>query len=291
MVPYKSHISMKEKLRQKLLEQMGASPPATERSCQTARRPVRSTEVTNAILVIDDETSSLEFVTAVLENNGYHVLPANSVAEGKSLLQAASRVPIIITDLKMPQEDGFALLEYLRDNIRLSHIPVIVLTCCTDRNIILRAVELGARDYLIKPFPAELLLARVKRIYDKGKGSILLITDNNQAVVILKRTLMADGFRVFSASTVPDVKELLGRERFDLAICELVLEDNTGLDLMMAAREDGHYLPFLFITDPVIKMTDDDIKSAGGYGLIKKPFNNADVLRGIGAAIAKSRHL
>ncbi len=290
MVPYESVVSMKENLRQKLLEQMGASLPAMERPCQTARKPARSTEGTNAILVIDDELSCLEFTTTVLEESGYHVLPANSVAEGKSLLQAASRVPIIITDLKMPQEDGFVLLEYLRDNIRLSHIPVIVLTCCTDRNVILRAVELGARDYLIKPFPAELLLARVKRIYDRGKGSILLITDNNQAIAILNRTLMADGFRVFSASSVPEVKGLLGREQFDVAICELVLEDNTGLDLMMAAREDGYYLPFLFITDPVIKMTDEDIKSAGGYGLIKKPFNNADVLRAIGAAIARSRH-
>ena len=280
---------MKEGLRQRLLEQIGSSLSAPEQLHPAAKIQARPTPETSSILVIDDEPSSLEFTTTVLQNNGHQILPGQSVAEGKALLQGAAGVTLIITDLKMPREDGFSLLEYLRETVRYSHIPVIVLTCCTDQNIILKAIGLGARDYLIKPFTAELLLARVRRIYDKGKGNILLITDNHQTVAILRRTLMADGFRVSSTHLKTEVRELLGREQYDVAICELILQDQTGLDLMITVQDDGYFLPFLFVTDSIIKLSEDDIRSSGGFGLIKKPFNNGEVLRAVVAAIARHR--
>jgi DNA-binding response OmpR family regulator len=281
---------MKERIRQRLLEQMGSSVSVSDRPRPTARKQVRPVQVTNAVLIIDDEPSCLEFTTTVLQTNGYHILTASSVAEGKAMLQANPGVTLIITDLKMPREDGFSLLAYLRDDVRYCHIPAIVLTCCTDKNIILRAIGLGAREYLIKPFTADLLLTRVRRIYDRAKGNILLITDNDQTVVILKRTLGADGFRVSASGSEPEVRDLIGREPFDVAICELVFQDKTGLDLLIAVRDDGSDLPFLFITDPLIKLSDEDIRSAGGFGLIKKPFNNSDVLRAVTAAIIRRRH-
>jgi CheY-like chemotaxis protein len=280
---------MKEQLRQRLLEQIGSSVSTPEHLRPAARKQIRPTGDAGVILVIDDEPSGLEFTATVLESNGYYVLSGQSVADGKSLLQIIPGVNLIVTDLKMPREDGFCFLEYLRDTVRFSHIPVIVLTCCTDQNIILKAIELGARDYLIKPFTAELLLTRVKRISEKRKGNILLVTDNDQTVLILRRTLMADGFRVSAVQTQDEVKELLAQEQFDVAICELILQEQTGLDLMMAARDDGQYLPFLFVADSIVKLTDEDIRSAGGFGVIKKPFNNSDVLRAVGSAIARNR--
>ncbi|NMC43774.1 MAG: response regulator [candidate division Zixibacteria bacterium] len=281
---------MKEHIRQRLFEQMGSSIAMPDRPRPIARKQARPAQATSAILVIDDEPSCLEFTTTVLQSNGYNILAAQSVAEGKALLQANPGVTLIITDLKMPREDGFSLLAYLRDTFRFSHIPTIVLTCCTDQNIILRAIGLGAREYLIKPFTADLLLTRVRRLYDKTKGNILLITDNEQTVVILKRTLIGDGFRVSAACADAEIRELLTREPFDVAVCELILEDRTGLDLLIGVRDDGYFLPFLFIADSLIKLSDEDIRSAGGFGLVKKPFNNNDVLRAVTAAITRSRH-
>lgn len=281
---------MKERIRQRLLEQMGATVAVPDRPRPAPRKQANPVQIANTVLVIDDEPSCLEFTVAVLENNGYRILSGQSVAEGKAQLQANPGVTLIVTDLKMPREDGFSLLNYLRDDVRYCHIPTIVLTCCMDQNIILRAISLGARDYLIKPFAADVLLTRVRRIYDKAKGNVLLITDNDQTIVILKRTLVADGFRVSAARSEREVRELLGREPFDAAISELVFQNKTGLDMLVSIRDDGHFLPLLFITDSLIKLSEEEIRSAGGFGLIKKPFNNGDVLRAVSAAVARHRH-
>ena len=110
------------------------------------------------VLVADDDHGIRVFVAANLRKQGYDVTTAS---DGQDALDAASLKPpdLIVLDLAMPGLDGFAVLERLR---RWSQVPVLVLSAHAEQAEKVRALDLGADDYLTKPFGVEELLARVR---------------------------------------------------------------------------------------------------------------------------------
>lgn len=115
---------------------------------------------TGRILVVDDQSANVRVVTALLERHGYVVTAA---ASGKDALQAATgEVPdLLLLDMMMPGMDGFELLAALRELPGFRQVPTVFLTAAQDRDLLLRAFESGAVDYVTKPFMPEELLARV----------------------------------------------------------------------------------------------------------------------------------
>ena len=112
------------------------------------------------ILVVDDQPANLRVVGTLLQRHGYEVQPAANGPEALQLAQA--RVPdLMLLDMMMPGMDGFELLRQLRQQATLQAVPVIFLTAAQDRELLLRAFDAGAVDYVTKPFIPEELLARV----------------------------------------------------------------------------------------------------------------------------------
>ena len=117
---------------------------------------------TGRILVVDDQPANLRVVGALLERNGYAVASASS---GPDALSAARSAPpdLVLLDMMMPGMDGFELLAALKDEPGMRQVPAIFLTAAQDRELLLRAFEAGAVDYVTKPFIPEELLARSGR--------------------------------------------------------------------------------------------------------------------------------
>ncbi|MEM9159235.1 MAG: hybrid sensor histidine kinase/response regulator [Verrucomicrobiota bacterium] len=113
------------------------------------------------ILIVDDLPKNLQLVGTVLRNNGYRVSPAGS---GQAALERLQNVKadLILLDLMMPEMDGLEVCEKLKENPDTADIPVIFLTASSELEHLLTAFELGAMDYITKPFYAPELLARVK---------------------------------------------------------------------------------------------------------------------------------
>ena len=114
------------------------------------------------ILVIEDEADLRSNVSRVLKAEGYEVITAENGAAGVEA--ALAQMPdLIVCDITMPEMDGFGVLFSLRENVTTSKIPFIFLTASTrtyDRNF---GVQLGANDYITKPFKLEDLLAAVRK--------------------------------------------------------------------------------------------------------------------------------
>jgi len=112
------------------------------------------------VLVIDDEPQIRRALRAGLEHNGYEVMLAANGEEGLDV--AALKIPdLLILDLALPGTDGFTVLKQLRE---WSGIPVIVLTVREGEEEKIKALDLGADDYLIKPFGLGELLARMRAV-------------------------------------------------------------------------------------------------------------------------------
>ncbi len=103
------------------------------------------------ILVADDSTSIRKFVTFALRELGYRVLTA---ADGMEALERlpSEHIDLIITDLNMPNIDGFEFIRTLRETEEYRWIPVIILSSLANEDDIQRGLMLGANSYLVKPF-------------------------------------------------------------------------------------------------------------------------------------------
>ncbi len=114
------------------------------------------------ILVVDDETEILERIEPRLKANGYDVYTANDGVEGIKKLYEVSP-DLILLDILMPRADGFKILQILKKYKSTSSIPIVMITAKGESGNIMKAQELQAADYIIKPFKAEELLKVVQR--------------------------------------------------------------------------------------------------------------------------------
>ena len=112
------------------------------------------------ILVVDDQPANIRVVSGLLERHGYQVSSASN-GEDALVIAAESRPDLILLDMMMPGMDGFELLAALQQMPELHGVPSIFLTAAQDRDLLLRAFDAGAVDYVTKPFMPEELLARV----------------------------------------------------------------------------------------------------------------------------------
>ena len=115
------------------------------------------------ILVIEDEEDILELVRYNLAKEGYRVIKAGS---GERALQlATSEVPdLVLLDLMLPGVDGIEVCRRIKGDSATQHIPVIMLTAKSEETDIVVGLELGADDYITKPFSPRVLLARIKAV-------------------------------------------------------------------------------------------------------------------------------
>ncbi len=112
------------------------------------------------VLLIDDEQFYFKLIRKTLKEADYDLEYARSGSEGLAKIPAFEP-EVLIVDLKLPEMDGFEILERLRQDSKFGHIPVIVITAKDELSEKLKAFELGADDYLVKPFQPEELVARI----------------------------------------------------------------------------------------------------------------------------------
>ncbi len=122
------------------------------------------------ILVIDDEPDILELVHYNLSRHGYEVTCVLSGEE--ALTQLGLRRPdLVVLDLMLPGADGLEVCEAMKHNVRTASIPIIMLTARAEEADVVSGLELGADDYLTKPFSPRVLLARIKAVLRRQQDS------------------------------------------------------------------------------------------------------------------------
>ncbi len=149
------------------------------------------------VLVADDEARMIHFIRMNLELEGFQVIEASNGIEALDMVR--KHIPdLIILDVMMPQLDGFETLRMLRE---FSGIPVIMLTAKGEEEDKVRGLELGADDYVTKPFGARELVSRVKavlrRVSSIGEpGEAVIQIDKRLSVDFNRREVIVAGRRI-----------------------------------------------------------------------------------------------
>lgn len=124
-----------------------------------------------SVLVVDDDSINRMLLSKRLEQEGHRVATAEDGREALEMLNA-EQFDVVLLDVLMPELDGYETLERIESDEKLRHIPVIMVSALEEIESVVRCIELGAEDYLPKPFDPVLLRARLnacltkKRLHD-----------------------------------------------------------------------------------------------------------------------------
>ncbi len=119
---------------------------------------------THRALVVEDNEHVCYMLEFIMERAGYDVNAVNNGRDAQAAIENLEPVDIIVLDLMLPYISGYQLISEIRDNPDWQHVPIVVLSGKVMEHDIVRALDLGANDYITKPFRPEELLARLRRI-------------------------------------------------------------------------------------------------------------------------------
>lgn len=123
------------------------------------------------ILIVDDEEDILELIKYNLKNEGYLILTAQT---GEKAIQLAKQFmpDLMVLDLMLPGIDGLEVTKYLKNNELTNQMPIVMLTAKGEESDIVTGLELGANDYISKPFSPKVLVARIRSILRRRQKTL-----------------------------------------------------------------------------------------------------------------------
>lgn len=133
------------------------------------------------ILIVEDESKMREFIGLYLRKEGYKLMEAEN---GEIALDRfiENKIDLIVLDIMMPKLDGFEVCKKIREN---SQVPIIILTAIEEESDQVKGYNIGADDYVTKPFKIKILIAKIKRLLEKNK-------DNETKKIFIYHDLIID---------------------------------------------------------------------------------------------------
>jgi len=188
----------------------------------------------------------------------------------------------------MPEMDGYTVLSRLRKKGLLFRLPVIMVSAVQKKTSLIECLQLGARDFVIKPVNMETLQAKIWRSLEGWKhlnwsdnevfkvdAKILLVEDNDLNVQLVTTRLKRYGMSVESVSTGQEGVEKCLSEPYDLILLDLVLPDISGIDILRFAKssEANKETPILMLSAEDKPEMIESCMELGAEDFIRKPFN------------------
>ena len=209
----------------------GGVPPDEEGREAARAAPAESAPRKGVILVVDDNADNRDMLGRRLTRQGYETLTA---AGGRAALDtlAARPVDLVLLDVMMPDLDGYAVLQRLKTDPGLRDIPVLMISALDELSSVVRCIQLGAEDYLGKPFDPVLLQARIGACLEKKR-----LHDQD----VRHREELAEWNRTLEQRVAEQVAQLerLGRLKrfFSPALAELIVAGGADDPLRTHRRE------------------------------------------------------
>lgn len=227
---------------------------------------------TKTILVVDDEEHILELIRYNVEAAGYHVLTANTGEEGLSLLEK-KEVDLVLLDWMLPGMDGIEVLQKIRNHTKNRNLPVILLTAKNDEISKVVGLEVGADDYLSKPFGVHELLARIKALLRRTNGKFKTEEENEEVFEVdnisinkTRRIVKVNGEPVELSLKEFELLYLLSKNRGIVFSRDTLLEKIWGYDYLGETRTVDVHIRNLRIKIEVDDSNPEIIKTVRGIG-------------------------
>ncbi|HUZ45739.1 MAG TPA: PAS domain S-box protein [Terriglobia bacterium] len=261
------------------------------------------------VLVVDDNATNRRILDAMLR----HWRMEPTLAEGGEIALASMEqhaasgktFPLVLIDAQMPEMDGFALAEKIKQNPKLANATVMMLTSVGQRGDAARCRELGIAAYLIKPIRQSELLRAILEALGKSSGApervplvtrhylretqraahILLAEDNAVNQKLVMRLLEKRGLSVTATGNGKEVLAALEKQSFDLALMDVQMPEMDGFEATAIIRKreqgTGIHLPIIALTAYAMKGDEERCIAAGMDAYVSKPIRPQELFKAI----------
>jgi len=255
-----------------------------------------TTRARKLVLLADDSPLIHRHTAPILEDNGCDVVAAYDGAEALRL--AAERAPdLVITDIEMPQLDGYQVCKRLKEDPATAHIPVLICSSLGEAADLERGFDAGADDYLVKPVVPEELSTRVRQLFlgtmPASREKILVVDDSPAQRHYVADCLARQGFDISTAEN-----GRLGLEKAHAILPALVISDYempemNGFELVHALRRDPELrnVPVIMLTARDSRRDMAQMRAAGASAYLVKPFAQDKCVAMVERTLAERRLL
>jgi two-component system sensor histidine kinase/response regulator len=257
-------------------------------------------------LVVDDNSTNRRILGDMLKRWGMKPqLETGGEAGLHALQEAADRgepFQLVLSDMEMPEMDGFSFVEKIRENAKLAEVPVVLLTSGRLQGYAERSKELGITVRLSKPVGRADLLVAVQQVLGDfeeqnrrtlitpsshrkpGQGARILVAEDNKVnQTVVMRMLEKVGHRVIVANNGNEALAALEREEFDLVLMDVQMPEMDGLEATAAIRKSeeysGRHMPIIALTANAMLGDQEKCLQAGMDGYISKPIRAKELIQ------------
>lgn len=198
----------------------------------------------STLLIVDDNDMNRDLLARRLKQAFYEVIDVNNGVDALRITEQ-QHVDLVLLDILMPDLDGYQVLERLKGGEKTKTLPVIMLTAVHEMDSVVRCFELGADDYLTKPYNIPFVRSRIATCLRsrtdtvQGQNStarILVVDDNMVNRDMLQRRLEREGYEVDSAENGIQALEMLERQKYDLVLLDILMPEMDGYDVLRALK-------------------------------------------------------
>jgi two-component system cell cycle response regulator len=190
-----------------------------------------------SVLVVDDDKNLLDLMTLKLQQKNIRVVGVTD--SGAAIAMMTRQLPdLIVLDINMPGLNGHDILRRLKQDPEFVAIPVLMLTAQAQEKDVVSALHSGAMDYIVKPFDADQLVARVEKILDASRFTVVIADNDPLILQLLDRKFRNRGFRVRLAEDGTDAWRQIFKTLPDLVILDRMMPGIEGFAILKQMREE-----------------------------------------------------
>jgi DNA-binding response OmpR family regulator len=246
------------------------------------------------VLLADDSELIHKHTVPLLTAAGYEVLEAWDGAEGLTLVQD-QHPDLLLTDVEMPNMDGYALCRRVKENEKTAEIPVVICSSLGEAADLERGFDSGADDYLVKPVVPEELVSRLHALLAtrmvSARERVLVVDDSAAIRHLVADCLRRQGFRVETAVDGQNGLEKASAAPPDLVLTDYDMPRMTGFQLVHALRREGttRDIPIVMLTARDSRRDQAQMRAAGLTSYLVKPFGTDKCIAIVERVLAESR--
>jgi len=240
------------------------------------------------VLVACDNIDRLNDLSQSLLRAGFELAQAQTLLGTVRQIDLDRRIRLVIVDFGAEGTDGANILGMLKQSGLFERVEVIICSEVNDPKQVVKVIEMGAADYLVKPYDTESILARVGRLVEKIGRTVLIVDDEELMRGLLVRIVERDGYFSLTASSGEEALGILEANKVDVVLSDIVMPGMDGLQLLAKIKERWPELPVFLVTGYKNRFTEtDSVELADGF--LSKPFKNVEVLKQLALAM-KHQH-
>jgi len=238
------------------------------------------------ILIVEDSRTQARQLADILIPLGYRISTAYNGREALAFLND-HKPAIVVADIVMPEMDGYEMCKVMKSDSRFMDIPVLLLTQLSDPKEIIKGLESGADDFIVKPYNKELLMTRLQTLLSLNKTdttdrqvNILIVEDSPTQAENLKYLLEDQGYTVAVATNGKEGLDSVRKNRPTLILSDILMPVMDGYELADAIKHDNELkdIPIILITSLTDRKGVASRAAVIADGYFTKPYDDSYLL-------------